>query len=96
MGVLNRLLPGFAAEACFDHDRREDPRVTVALTGRLSTGGCDEEVSVVNLSSGGAMLETAFVLRVGERSLLSIDGWGSVPVVVRWIAGCRAGVAFDR
>lgn len=92
MRVFERLFASSAPEP----ERRGAPRVPVALTGLLSAGGCDDEVSVVNLSGSGAMLETALELRVGDRSVLSIEGWGSVPVVVRWVDGHRAGVAFDR
>jgi chemotaxis receptor (MCP) glutamine deamidase CheD len=94
--VFERLFSSSATRSAAEPERRGASRVPVALTGLLSAGGCDDEVSVVNLSGGGAMLETALALRVGDRSILSIEGWGSVPVVVRWVDGHRAGVAFDR
>lgn len=96
MGVFNRLLSFSTSRGPSEPDRRDGPRVAVALTGRLSMSGCEDEVSVINLSGGGAMIESALGLRVGERSVLAIDGWGSVPVVVRWVAGRRVGIAFER
>ena len=96
MGVFERLFTNPAHRSPVEAERRGAPRVPVALTGLLATSGCDDEVSVVNLSGGGALIETALALRVGDRSVLSIEGWGSVPVVVRWVAGDRVGVAFDR
>ena len=96
MGVFHRLLSISANKGRSAPDRRGAARVAVAMTGLLSTCGCDEEVSVVNLSSGGALIESALPLCAGERAFLTIDGWGSVPVVVRWAAGRRIGVAFER
>ncbi len=77
-------------------DRRAGRRVTVALPGVLSGHGCADEVSVVNLSDGGAMIATTLPLVVNERFLLTVEGWGAVPVVVRWARQGHAGLAFER
>lgn len=96
MGVFDRILAFQPDRHPSQPDRRDARRVAVAMTGLLSGSGCDEEVVVANLSGGGAMIETRLPLRVGERFDLSIDGWGSVPVVVRWAGDGRAGLEFQR
>jgi len=77
-------------------DRRRHRRIAVALSGTLSGSGESDAVWVGDLADGGAMVETALPLEVGERLTLSIDGWPPVAVVVRWTDGDRAGLAFDR
>ena len=96
MGVFDRILPFHSDRDSSQPDRRDNRRVAVAMTGQLSGGGWDDEVSVINLSGGGAMIETEVPVRVNDRFDLSIDGWGSVAVVIRWTSDGRAGVEFQR
>ena len=96
MGVFDRILAFHPDRHPSRPDRRDARRVAVAMSGLLSGGGCNEEVVVANLSGGGAMIETPLPLQVGERFDLSIDGWGSVAVVVRWARDGRAGLEFQR
>ena len=96
MRIFGRILTFPPGRGRVQSDRRGNRRVAVSMTGLLSGGGWKEEVSVVNLSGGGAMVETRLPLRLGERFDLTINGWGTVPVVVRWVSNDHAGLEFER
>ncbi len=90
MGVLD-LISGPFSEAQAG-ERRRSVRVAVSLCGALALDGEEIEVSVHDLSSGGAQVEAPVL--VGERFVLRVDGWPPTPMVVRWAQDGRAGLAF--
>jgi len=49
-------------------------------------------VRVVNLSSGGAMIEAEIEPRIGETVTVELEGYGKYHAVVRWIRGGRLGL----
>lgn len=49
-------------------------------------------VRVVNLSSGGAMIEAEIEPRIGETVAIEIDGYGRYEAKVRWVRDGRLGL----
>jgi hypothetical protein len=63
---------------------------TIFLRGRASNA------RVVNISTSGAMLETAVIPLLDEHVVISFDGCTPVHAAVRWVKGGRVGVHFGR
>ncbi len=75
---------------------RAEPRDSMLLTATLRrASGIDVAIKVRNLSSGGLMAEVQAGLLREERVEVDLRGIGIVPGRVAWVAGGRAGVAFD-
>jgi hypothetical protein len=49
-------------------------------------------VRVVNVSSGGLMIECEIEPRIGESVVIELEGHGRYEAVVRWIRGGRLGL----
>lgn len=96
MGVFDFSSKAFPPSDVAVRERRRNRRVTVAFVGALSRDGEVVPASIVDLSNGGARVETPVALVVGERFILSVEGWPDTPVVVRWSGRGNAGLAFER
>jgi hypothetical protein len=84
--------PRFRAHA------RKPVRLAALLVHR--DRGWQRDVLVFDLGLGGACVESADVLAVGDRvqvSFVTAERWDPllVPARVAWIAGARAGLAFE-
>ncbi len=88
-----------------DEDRprfRAHARKPVRLAAVLSHGerGWQRDVIIFDLGIGGACIEAADVLGVGDRvqvSFVTADRWDplQIPARVAWTSNERAGVAFE-
>ncbi|WP_174275286.1 PilZ domain-containing protein [Sphingomonas bacterium] len=75
---------------------RAEPRDTMLLLATLRrASGAEVAIKVRNLSGGGMLAEGAAGLLKGELVEVELRGIGIVPSRVAWIAGSRAGIAFD-
>ena len=54
-----------------------------------------ERVKIRNLSDGGMMVESTFILNHGERVMVELRHIGTVMGRVAWTQGSRVGVAFE-
>jgi hypothetical protein len=61
---------------------------------QLIHDGETSEVSLINLSGGGAMIEGATTLRLWDRVELQLGSISRLEAVVRWIKGERVGLEF--
>ncbi|MGQ0559488.1 MAG: PilZ domain-containing protein [Sphingosinicella sp.] len=74
------------------NQRREDrfagliDRATITFRRKKSL------VPVVNVSSGGLMIESALMPWIGERVGVEIEGHDRIEAVVRWVRGGRIGL----
>ena len=76
-------------------DNRCEPRLAgVANAALLHFRGEDHSVAVANLSSRGAMIETALQPRIGERVLIQFPECSRMEGYVRWVRDGRVGVNF--
>lgn len=71
-----------------DRHRLPDEQVRVSYQGR------DQEVQLVNLSGGGAMVACDFVPKLWDRVQLHLGENGTIDCAVRWIKGGRIGLEF--
>jgi methyl-accepting chemotaxis protein len=80
-----------------DVDRRHGPRLDVDISCRLSTAGMAPVTArVMDLSEGGARVESATPLPVGTRGTLGVDGVAmGLPFTVRDARGRLLGLAFE-
>ena len=88
---------GDAIVAMPQPDRRDAPRqISVFLTAKITASERELPCRVLNISSGGAKIETRAALQVGDavriefRSNLLFGG------TIRWQKGTHAGIAFDQ
>jgi hypothetical protein len=63
-------------------------------TALLVHDGESREVSLINLSGGGAMIADAGALKLWDRVELQLGGCACVEAIVRWIKGNRVGLEF--
>jgi hypothetical protein len=76
-------------------DQRIEPRVDAgARSAVVSFRGRDHVVSLVNLSSSGAMIRFAHVPRIGEEVTVQMMDRGTVAAEVRWVKDGCVGLAF--
>ena len=75
-------------------DRSELRHAGVVDAALLHFRDRDHHARVVNLSSRGAMLETALRPRIGERVLIQFPECSRVEGYVRWVRDGRVGVNF--
>lgn len=73
-----------------DEDRHRLPSEQVAITH----DGEVRQVTLVNLSGGGAMIEGAAELKLWDRVELHLDDHDRLEAIVRWIKGGRIGLEF--
>jgi len=76
-------------------DARRMPRIEFDCPAWLEAGSRREIVTVLNLSDGGARIETQVPLVLHERVVLTLDGFRAAPAMVRWVQGRTAGIAFS-
>lgn len=72
--------------------RREDRFQGVVERATIVFRGKKTLVPIVNVSGGGAMIESLIVPRIGERIGLLFDGFEPVEGVVRWVKQGRIGL----
>ncbi|UUR08486.1 PilZ domain-containing protein [Sphingomonas glaciei] len=63
-------------------------------TVELSRNGRTQQVSLINLSGGGAMIEGVDGLKLWDRVELRLGGTANLHAVVRWVRGPRFGLEF--
>jgi hypothetical protein len=70
------------------------PRVTTALRARLRIGAVWHLVPLIDLSQGGAKVETDLPVELGQGAEIDIAGIGTLGAHVRWVRGERIGLVF--
>ena len=75
-------------------EARASRRRRALLGARLMTHSGERRANILNLSTGGALLDAAEPPRVGDPVTL-VRGTLAMPGRVGWINGHRFGVAFD-
>lgn len=70
------------------------PRVTTALCARLRIGAVWHLVPLIDLSLGGAKVETDLPVELGQGAEIDIAGIGTLGAHVRWVRGERIGLIF--
>jgi hypothetical protein len=75
-------------------DARKMPRIELSCPAWLEAGSRREVVRVINVSDGGARIETRVPLVGHEQVVLTLDGFRPAPGIVRWVSGRTAGIAF--
>ena len=75
--------------------RRSMPRVGVEATAVLRAGGRTERVSVCDISSIGARVQTRLKLSAGDRAIIELADLPSLQAFVRWSDEEECGVAFN-
>jgi PilZ domain-containing protein len=75
--------------------RRTTPRVDVAASACLRTGGRIYHAAVCDISSVGARIKTITSLKPGDRAIVTLSGLPSLESYVRWSDGNEAGLAFE-
>ncbi len=78
-------------------NRRAD-RKPLAMAAKCKTiNGMRDEGSISDMSTHGCCITTrGLYFNIGMRVTIKPDGMEAVSGVIRWIAGNRAGVEFDR
>lgn len=61
---------------------------------RITHGGAQREVQLVNLSGGGAMIEADFEPMLWDRIDLHLGENGTIECMVKWLKGGRIGLEF--
>ncbi len=70
------------------------PRVTTAMRSRLRIGAVWHLVPLIDLSQGGAKVETDLPVELGQGVEIDIDGIGVLGAHIRWVRGERIGLVF--
>lgn len=70
------------------------PRVTTAMRARLRIGAVWHLVPLVDLSQGGAKVETDLPVALGQGVEIDIADIGTLGAHVRWVRGERIGLIF--
>ncbi|OYX51718.1 MAG: hypothetical protein B7Y97_04300 [Sphingomonas sp. 32-66-10] len=70
------------------------PRVTTTLRARLRIGAVWHLVPLIDLSQGGAKVETDLPVELGQGVEIDIAGIGTLGAHVRWVRGERIGLIF--
>lgn len=81
-------------QAAGDGKRPRSPRLEVRGRARLKVGEEIWRVEVRNLSQGGAKIEIAAPLPIGEDAVITVDGLRPVKAVIRWQEFGCAGLEF--
>ena len=76
------------------HQRNEDRHVLRGKTARADIGGNIHEVSLLNLSSNGVMIESDLAVDIGQEIFLSIEDCAPITTAVRWLRAGRIGLEF--
>lgn len=91
-GLAGHLVP--RAQARTAEQRSEERQERIVDRASLLFRGQDHIVPVVNLSSRGAMLETAILPRIGESVIVQFEGCARIHAFVRWVRDGRIGLNF--
>jgi hypothetical protein len=76
-------------------EQRSEPRFEgLVERATLCFRGQDHQVSVVNISSRGTMVETELVPRLGESVIIRFEACSPIYAFVRWIRDGRLGLNF--
>jgi len=76
-------------------EQRTEPRHEgVVELGTLIFRGAEYAVPVVNISTRGAMVESALEPRLGESVMIRFDGCSPIYAFVRWMRDGRLGLNF--
>ncbi|WP_337847245.1 PilZ domain-containing protein [Sphingomonas sp.] len=70
------------------------PRVTTRLRARLRIGAVWHLVALIDLSQGGAKVETDLPIALGHGVDIDVAGIGTLGAHVRWVRGERVGLVF--
>nr|NUR38236.1 PilZ domain-containing protein [Sphingomonas sp.] len=74
--------------------RRRLPRVRIAASGRLRSGGRSYPVEMLDISPAGAMVRTASEIPALGPVVLDMPGLPKTAGQIRWVEGSRAGLLF--
>jgi len=70
------------------------PRLNIECGARILVGGVSREVTIGDISQGGAKVEAQF-LRMGDQVAIAVYGLGTSRGVVCWSDNGNAGISFD-
>jgi hypothetical protein len=79
---------------CVADQRSEERHEGLVESATLFFRGTEHQVSVVNLSSRGTMIETDIAPRLGESVVIRFDGYSPMHAFVRWARDGRLGLNF--
>src|SRR5690349_15849485 len=74
--------------------RAEDRHRLTNERVRITHHASDHQVELINLSGGGAMIETTIELALWDRISLHLGNHGDIECAVRWIRDGRVGLEF--
>ncbi|MFL9840035.1 PilZ domain-containing protein [Sphingomonas sp. ST-64] len=72
------------------------PRISIVSRCRVRIGSIWHLVPLIDLSQGGAKIETDLPVEIGEAVEIDIEGLGTEHAHVRWVHGERVGMTFAR
>jgi hypothetical protein len=75
--------------------RRNLPRIAISSKGRLKAGLQSFEVTLQDISQGGARVQAEMSSIDRGEVLLSLPGLPPIAGVVRWVGGTEVGVSFN-
>ena len=78
------------------NQRREDRHVNVVDQAVMKFQRRSHEVSVLNVSARGAMIQSDIEVSIGARVTLRFEECNETHCVVRWVRGGRIGLEFDK
>jgi hypothetical protein len=78
----------------FEERRREDRHTGLADSATLLFRGEAHQVTVVNISSRGTMVECTLYPRIGETMMVEFDQCSRIQAFVRWVRDGRIGLNF--
>ena len=86
--LVTRTAPRVVDQRC------EERHEGVVEGATLFFRGTEHQVSVVNLSSRGTMIESGIAPRLGESVVIRFDGYSPMHAFVRWVRDGRIGLNF--
>ena len=89
---VNRILQR-QSEDCKGRTHRM-PRLNIACGARILVDGVSREVTIADISQGGARVEAQF-LRMGDQVTIAVYGLGTSRGVVCWSDNGTAGISFN-
>jgi hypothetical protein len=78
-----------------DGPRPRMPRIEVNCTAWIREGAKVRRVRALNISQGGACVDTASELTVGAEVIVTLLGFAPIPSVVNWKDGSSYGISFN-
>ena len=77
-------------------ERRRLPRVELLCPALLETPSRTELVTTRDVAQGGVKIDSPVPLQLGEKVMLTLEGFRPLEGEVRWVEGSVAGIAFAR